>query len=780
MEIFNKTGGENWGRKTHWGDFSVSHCLWYGITCDPTQSGYIISIFLSRNNLNGTLPGSLWMLRNLLGLCIGGNFGLLGNLNKILSANMTSLLQVDLAFNKLSGQIPGELLVQMKSLVKIQLCCQVGQERLFGKIPRDIGNLTSLQVLSLGQSRLYGSIPKSIGKLKKLWYLDLKSTENLQGGIENLLKLSSLRYMFLSQAGLKGTLPDKFGFYYPAMIQCALNGNHFTGNIPSTMDNMRNLKHLNLKGNDFTGQIPKSIGSIPMLYFLDFSENRILSLEKGFQFKSRSLQVLILAGNKQLTMLFDSLLDVMEPLFGSLRILNISGCHFYGTIPWKLWSFQNLISLDLSHNRLSGQLLSPTAKWMDFLVTLDISVNNLTGQIPQISILSLKILNISKNPRMHEADEHGPLPNFMKPDFATLSRRNPSDKFKCPNARLRYNNGLVVLDPSYYRYRLCICDSGYYGSGKTCLPCMPGAVCKGHVLPAQKMVMKVGYWPSSRDNNVTHLIKCSQALDTSSYVNTSCNPSGTCDCSLKKGNKSNSKAATICNKTCLCLKGSKDRFCSLCEDGYFKQGTLCYACPKTKTSVYILAALVALIMVLLTLGFLVLYEKKRFLSITLVLAQIILLVILAMYQKIPGWLVELNIVTLFFGLAGRGKAARGILKISVFYVQSFDALISNTDVWPHEVFETQRYISNVFNLRFSGLACEVPSLFTPLGDLLSLILLPIICIAVIWFYYGLGYAVLWLRNSLGRHPRLRESCLQLSIVSLNLTFFPSSRKRLLS
>ena len=122
---------------------------------------------------------------------------------------------------------------------------------------------------------------------------------------------------------------------------------------------------------------------------------------------------------------------------------------------------------------------------MFFLTELNVSDNNLSGQIPQISILSLKVLDVSNNPLMHETDEHGPLPNFMKVDFTTLMHKNPSDKFKCPNLRLTYNNAyeFVVLDSSFYRYRLCIFDIGYYGSSNTCLTCMPGAVCKDQTPP---------------------------------------------------------------------------------------------------------------------------------------------------------------------------------------------------------------------------------------------------------------------------------------------------------
>ena len=776
MEIFNQAGGLNWKNKTYWGNHSVSHCFWYGITCDRTKR-HIISVYLTNNNLIGTLPGSLWKLRNLQGLCIAYNFGLQGSVSEILSANMTSLLRVRLSFNKLSGRIPGEILVKMKSLVKIQLCCQKGKG-LSGEIPKDIGNLKELQVLSLGENRLHGSIPKSIGKLKKLLFLDLETAGHLDGGFENLFNLTSLQYMHLSLAGLNGTLPNELGLYFPEMVECLLPGNRFTGNIPSTIGNMTNLQHLNLAGNDFSGQIPRMIGSTPVLQSADFSGNNLTSLEKGIQFRSQSLEVLILASNKELTMSFDALLEAIEPLHKSLRILNISECHFYGTISGKLWDFHGLISVDLSGNRLSGELPSPSENML-FLIDLDVSNNNLTGQIPHIPILSLEFLDLSNNTYMQESDEWQTLPKYMVVDFRTLTHRNPGDKFKCPNARLSYNNGLVILDPSYYRYRLCICDIGYYGSGKTCLPCMKGAVCKDQLPPAQYMVIKKGYWPSSRVHNVTHLVKCSQVLSTSSQVNTSCNPTGTCDCGIAwsmEGNDLKARLSTVCNKTCLCRKGSKDRFCSRCEHGYYKQGILCYACPKTKISIYILVALVISTMVLPILAFSVFYEKKRFLSVVFVFTQIILLAVLTLLRVIPAWLLELNAIVLFIGLAGKGKAARGMLKISVYYFQTLDALISNTDVWPHEVLEAQRYISNVFNFRFSGLACEIPQLFTPLGELLSLILLPIICIVGIRLYYGLGYAVLRFRNSLDRRFRLRDSCLQLCIVSLNLTYFPIVKK----
>ena len=212
MEIFNQTDGHHWRKSTHWGNNSVPHCLWYGITCDQTNS-YIISITLTKNKLVGALPRSLGKLRNLQGLCVSDNDRLSGNLSEIFSANMTTLLRLYLAFNELSGEVPAEILPKMKPLIKVQLCCQLGKG-LSIIIPRDIGNLTELQVFSLGENTLNGMIPKSIAKLKRLWFLDLKRVPFLSGGFENHYNLSLLRYMHLSLAGLNGTLPDDFGLYF--------------------------------------------------------------------------------------------------------------------------------------------------------------------------------------------------------------------------------------------------------------------------------------------------------------------------------------------------------------------------------------------------------------------------------------------------------------------------------------------------------------------------------------------------------------------------------------
>lgn len=774
MEIFNQTDGHRWENNTLWGDTSVSHCSWYGVTCDNTTHSYIISLSLEENNLRGTLPGSLWKLRNLQGLCLYSNNGLGGKLDQILAANMTALLRLDLAFNKISGTLPGEIISKMKSLVKVQLCCQMG-EGLSGEIPRNVGNLTELQVLSLGQNRLTGSIPRDIARLKKLWFLDLESA-TLTGGFENLFSLSSLRYLHISLAGLPGELPDNLGYLFPEMIQFLSPGNHFWGPIPSTIGNMTKLKELDLAFNDLEGQIPKSIGDIPELQVVDFSGNQFTSLEPGIKFKSQSMEVLILSGNRKLTLDLNTLLEALEPTNGSLHVLNISDCNFFGKISTKLWDFQNLFTVDFKNNSLSGELPKPTDNFFVTLLYFDVSGNNLTGEIPaQFARLQvLQLLDVSSNPLMHETGNiERNLPSYMRIDYKTLTHRNPTDHFTCPHARLNYNDGLVRLDPRYYNYRFCICDVDYYGRGKDCLRCMDGAVCDSSASNHRRMKLKAGFWPSTGgDGNVTHLVECSRVLGASLPGITPCNPSGTCDCQLDwLLTETETGLATVCNTSCLCREGSENRFCSLCAKGFYKQGILCYQCSMTKSSSNIVAVLLVLSVIFIIITF-VLNKQRRLLSVFIAAAQIIVLLLLVMFQFIPGWFFELNTLAIIVGLLGRGDTFRGLLKIIMFYLQTLDALISNTDIWPLVVLQVQSYMSSLFNLNLSGLACEFPELFKPLGKLLFLVVLPAGAISCFWLYFGLGCALVKLWDPLQRLFPSRNTCLQLSIITLNLMYFP--------
>ncbi|KAM0823195.1 hypothetical protein ACQ4PT_071036 [Festuca glaucescens] len=103
---------------------------------------------------------------------------------------------------------------------------------LAGPIPAGtLGNLTSLQTLSLRYNALSGSLPA-----------DLASAADLRG-------------VFLNDNRLSGDFPQAF-LALPGLTHLALGGNQLSGPIPPALANLTRLRVLLLESNRFAGGIP--------------------------------------------------------------------------------------------------------------------------------------------------------------------------------------------------------------------------------------------------------------------------------------------------------------------------------------------------------------------------------------------------------------------------------------------------------------------------------------------------------------------------------------------
>lgn len=778
QDIYDSTGGPYWTHQAGWNDSNhIHHCSWYGVKCD-NKTHYVISLDLSENSLTNTLPSSLWKLRNLLALCAPSNARLRGELRYFLLPNMTRLIRIDLAYCSLTGHIPQDI-TNLTSLVKIQLCCQQGLG-LSGPIPYWIGNLTELQVLSIGENHISGYIPKSIGKLYKLWFLNLEILRGLRGNIELFYNLSSMVFLHVSNCGIHGTISDDFGTFYPEMNQCLLSQNKLQGMVPSSIKAMKKLTQLVLSQNSLTDVIPRTIGELPSLRIVDLSGNDLMGFQNGTMFHSSKIEVLILSNNRRFSAEFNDLISSLMPLNQSIRILNVSTCHLTGYIPVELWSFPNLISIDVQNNEIQGTIPDVPFDLL-FLLKIDFSINHLSGPVPasfsQLHVL--QDLDISGNPNMSSPiDDKRMLQNFLEPDLNVLVKKDPSDKYSCPYIRFSFNNGLVILDPSYYAYSYCVCDIGYYGYGNICRKCMEGGTCRdgqniGSTYPSV-MTISTGYWPSPSPDNASHLVSC-DFKGFSLMQPSSCNPNGSCKCNFVKNGSS---YYTRCQSSGVCSQGSYDRFCSRCMASYYRSGDICSKCPDFSNSVNMITLFVvvlALSLVVLWWAFIYVRKRTRHLALVVAIGQVLLLGILWWFQLIPGWLFEINVLFLLFYVAGSGQRTRGLVKISIFYIQIVDAMVSAHSSWPPEILQAQHYISSVVNFHFLGMACEFPSLFTPIGKIISVLLVPLVGLTLVWMYY----CIVYLRYRKSNHETHRRrvqrrqlECRQASIVILNIIYFP--------
>ncbi|KAL6340889.1 hypothetical protein AAG906_032000 [Vitis piasezkii] len=372
---------------------------------------------MSRNNFSGSVPSQLFHLPLLQYLSLDGN----SFSGKVLVeiGNLSSLQALSLSGNRFSGVL---LSVSSKGLEFLDL----SDNDLSTELPTEIGNLPNISTLALSNNRLTGGIPSSMQKLSKLeklylqnnlltgeipsWLFDFKGLRDLYLGGNRLIWNSSVEIapnprpfrLSLKSCGLVGEVPKWIS---------TQADNEFTGSLPPGL--FSGLSALALSRNNFSGENRFS-GPFPVFYpkvqlaYIDFSSNDF-SGEVPTTFPKET-RYLALGGNKfNPESIFNlsnlRILDVSKSrnLVGMIEAQN-SPSSILPTIALDFtvrWSsqevqvsleFRDLISLDLSHNKLSGSIPQTLTK-LQQLTILDVSNNQLTGRIPDGGQMGTMVLD---------------------------------------------------------------------------------------------------------------------------------------------------------------------------------------------------------------------------------------------------------------------------------------------------------------------------------------------------------------------------------------------------
>ncbi len=298
-QLYEQTNGPNWTLPdNNWATVGVPLCEREGVVCDnsdPKNNSGVIELDLFSFGLRGIVPSDIFTLPKLRKLRLNNNsievdFHGIGNATKLVvlqlaSTNLhkldglgdasSSLSELHLAFNELTGSFPSELLV-LGSLKKLflqqnqfsgNLPPEVDQLQqlqelwlqgniLSGQLPAELGNITTLQVLTMGENYLSGTIPPEISKLSSLVHLDLQSQlsqSKLVGSLPAFDSLSQLTYLKLSDNNIAGTVPTTFiaSSNKTTLITVDLSQNMLTGPIPTSLGAFQNL-FIDLTGNNIT------------------------------------------------------------------------------------------------------------------------------------------------------------------------------------------------------------------------------------------------------------------------------------------------------------------------------------------------------------------------------------------------------------------------------------------------------------------------------------------------------------------------------------------------
>lgn len=288
----------------------------------------------------GPLPK--WLLNmstNLRALKLEGT-GLVGAL-PLWIGQMSSLQEIDLSENNLDGTLPS-VLGNLSRLIDLRLSFN---PLLAGSIPNSIGDLSELTTLRLDGMALSGSVPRALRNCGKLISLNLNSNR-LSGSMPSeILRIPSLTFLYLKSNMLSGSVLET-GDLSPLLREIHLQENVFSGTVSSFIGNLTFLRTLNVSFNSIAGELPDSVGRLRRLKVIDIRSNQF-SGRIPPRFGADCSEIYL--GSNALMGQIPSTLCSASPM---LTTIDFSNNQLNGFDPLALFSCPNLVSVDLSRNRL--------------------------------------------------------------------------------------------------------------------------------------------------------------------------------------------------------------------------------------------------------------------------------------------------------------------------------------------------------------------------------------------------------------------------------------------
>ncbi|GLT50627.1 hypothetical protein SLA2020_241010 [Shorea laevis] len=353
----------------------------------------LLSLGLDSNNLTGTIPKDIGNLANLQLLAafrndlVGSIPASIGQIPSELRRCM-NLFQLELYKNQFTGSIPSEL----GNLVHLQML-RLYKNKLNSTIPLSLFQLKSLRHLRLSENELTGTVPQELGSLRSLEVLTLHFNKFTCEIPSSLTDLTNLTYLSLSFNSLTGILPQDIGKLYK-LKNLSIDANLLEGSIPPSIINCTNLLSIALTNNRLTGKIPFGLGRLPNLTVLSIEQNQISGEIPDDLFNCSNLVSLRLR--------FNNITGLLKPAIGklqNLRVLRVAFNSFVGSIPPEIGNLGQLIIVSLpgnSDNLLNGSIPEGMERLFR-LMSLDLSHNHLTGPIPGSVIVGMKTISVYLN-----------------------------------------------------------------------------------------------------------------------------------------------------------------------------------------------------------------------------------------------------------------------------------------------------------------------------------------------------------------------------------------------
>ncbi|KAI6703553.1 hypothetical protein NL676_012689 [Syzygium grande] len=257
-----------------------------------------------------------------------------------------------------------------------------------GSLPPELAKLPHLREIDFAYNYLYGTIPQEWASMRLTSISVL--VNRLSGEIpKTLANITSLTYLCLEANQFSGNVPPELGSLINLQT-LMLSSNQLTGNLPATFAGLINLRDFRISDNNFSGRIPEFIQNWKQL---NRSEMIASGLEgpipTGVSLLNNmvGLRISDIIGPRQL---FPDLSNMT-----GLVTLVLRNCNISGEIPSYIWNFQELEVVDLSFNKLVGEIPATiTAKSVRFIF---LTGNILSGQVPDSILKDGTSVDLSYN-----------------------------------------------------------------------------------------------------------------------------------------------------------------------------------------------------------------------------------------------------------------------------------------------------------------------------------------------------------------------------------------------
>ncbi|KAG7580823.1 Leucine-rich repeat, partial [Arabidopsis suecica] len=289
---------------------------------------------------------------------------------------------LDISNNKIKGQVPRWLLLQLEYMY-ISSNNFIGFER-STKPEESFVPKPPMKHLFGSNNNFSGKIPSFICSLRSLIILDL------------------------SNNNFSGSIPRCMGKFKSTLSDLNLRRNRLSGSLPKNI--MKSLRSLDVSHNELEGKLPRSLIHFSTLEVLNVGSNRINDTFPFWLSSLKKLQVLVLRSNA-----FHG--RIHKTRFPKLRIIDISGNHFNGTLPTDCFvDWTAMYSLGKHEDRFNEKYMGSgyyhdsmvlmnkgvameLVRILKIYTALDFSENKFEGEIPRSMGLlkELHILNLSSN-----------------------------------------------------------------------------------------------------------------------------------------------------------------------------------------------------------------------------------------------------------------------------------------------------------------------------------------------------------------------------------------------